>query len=133
MFPAIAVLPGFFVMLKNLGLFNTRQGLILTYVAFTIAFTIWVMTQHFRTLSKGLEDAAYVDGALPLIVFWRILLPLAMPGLVSAGLLAFVGTFMSFYFTINDSLKTVPVVISQFSGVSEHEQPWGSILAASRW
>ena len=135
--PAIAVLPGFFVMLKNLGLFNTRQGLILTYLVFTIPFTIWVMTQHFRALSKDLEDAAYVDGASPLIVFWHIFLPLAMPGLISTALLSFIGTFNEFLFaltfTISDSLKTVPVVISQFSGVREHEQPWGSILAVSIW
>jgi len=76
-----------------------------------------------------------VDGASPLIVFWRILLPLAMPGLVSTGLLAFIGAFNEFLFaltfTISDNLKTVPVVIFQFSGVSEHEQPWGTILAAS--
>jgi trehalose/maltose transport system permease protein len=133
--PAISVLPGLFAMLKNLGLFNTRQGLVLTYLAFTIPFTIWVMTQHFRSVSKDLEDAAYVDGASPLVVFWRILLPLAMPGLISTGLLAFVGAFNEFLFaltfTVSDNLKTVPVVISQFSGVSEHEYPWGTILAAS--
>jgi trehalose/maltose transport system permease protein len=133
--PAISVLSGLFVMLKNLGLFNTRQGLVLTYLVFTIPFTIWVMTQHFRSASKDLEDAAYVDGASPLIVFWRILLPLAMPGLISTGLLAFIGAWNEFLFaltfTISDDLRTVPVVISQFSGGSEHEQPWGTILAAS--
>ena len=58
-----------------------------------------------------------------------------MPGLISTGLLAFIGVFNEFLFaltlTINDNMKTVPVVISQFSGASEHEQPWGTILAAS--
>jgi trehalose/maltose transport system permease protein len=133
--PAISVLSGLFVMLKNLGLFNTRQGLVLTYLVFTIPFTIWVMTQHFRSLSKDLEEAAYVDGASPLTVFWRILLPLAMPGLISTGLLAFIGAWnellFALTFTVTDTMKTVPVVISQFSGASEHEQPWGTILAAS--
>jgi trehalose/maltose transport system permease protein len=135
MFPQISVLSGLFVMLKNLGLFNTRQGLVVTYLIFTMPFTIWVMTQYFRGLPKELEEAAYVDGATPLTVFWQILLPLTMPGLISTGLLAFIAAWNEFLFaltfTVTDTMKTVPVVISQFSGSSAYEQPWGSIMAAS--
>jgi trehalose/maltose transport system permease protein len=135
MFPTIAVLSGLFVMLKTLGLFNTRQGLIVTYLIFTMPFTIWVMTQYFRSLPKELEEAAYVDGASPLKVFWDILLPLTVPGLVSTGLLAFIAAWNEFLFaltfTVTDTMKTVPVVISQFSGSSSFEQPWGSIMAGS--
>jgi trehalose/maltose transport system permease protein len=134
-FPTVALLPGLFVLVRTLGLFNTRQGLVLTYLAFTIPFVIWVMTQHFRNISKDLEDAAYVDGASPLIVFWRIVLPLAMPALFSTGLVAFIGAWnellFALSFTISNSQRTVPVVISQFGGVSPYEQPWGAILAAS--
>ena len=135
MFPTIAVLSGLFVMLKTLSLFNTRQGLIVTYLIFTMPFTIWVMTQYFRSLPKELEEAAYVDGASPLKVFWDILLPLTLPGLVSTGLLAFIAAWNEFLFaltfTVTDTMKTVPVVISQFSGSSSFEQPWGSIMAGS--
>ena len=135
MFPQIAILSGLFVMLRTLDLFNTRQGLVLTYLIFTMPFTIWVMTQYFRSLPKELEEAAYVDGASPLKVFWEILLPLTMPGLVSTGLLAFIAAWNEFLFaltfTITDQMKTVPVVISQFSGASSFEQPWGAIMAAS--
>jgi trehalose/maltose transport system permease protein len=135
MFPTIAVLSGLFVMLKTLNLFNSRQGLIVTYLIFTMPFTIWVMTQYFRSLPKELEEAAYVDGASPLKVFWDILLPLTLPGLVSTGLLAFIAAWNEFLFaltfTVTDSMKTVPVVISQFSGSSSFEQPWGSIMAGS--
>jgi trehalose/maltose transport system permease protein len=135
MFPTIAVLSGLFVMLKTLSLFNTRQGLIVTYLIFTMPFTIWVMTQYFRSLPKELEEAAYVDGASPLKVFWDILLPLTVPGLVSTGLLAFIAAWNEFLFaltfTVTDTMKTVPVVISQFSGSSSFEQPWGSIMAGS--
>ena len=135
MFPTIAVLSGLFVMLKTLNLFNTRQGLIVTYLIFTMPFTIWVMTQYFRSLPKELEEAAYVDGASPLKVFWDILLPLTLPGLVSTGLLAFIAAWNEFLFaltfTVTDTMKTVPVVISQFSGSSSFEQPWGSIMAGS--
>jgi trehalose/maltose transport system permease protein len=135
MFPQIAILSGLFVMLRTLDLFNTRQGLVLTYLIFTMPFTIWVMTQYFRSLPKELEEAAYVDGASPLKVFWDILLPLTMPGLVSTGLLAFIAAWNEFLFaltfTITDQMKTVPVVISQFTGASSFEQPWGAIMAAS--
>jgi trehalose/maltose transport system permease protein len=135
MFPTIAVLSGLFVMLKTLSLFNTRQGLIMTYLIFTMPFTIWVMTQYFRSLPKELEEAAYVDGASPLKVFWDILLPLTLPGLVSTGLLAFIAAWNEFLFaltfTITDNMKTVPVVISSFAGTSAFEQPWGSIMAGS--
>ena len=135
MFPTISVLSGLFVMLKTLGIFNTRQGLILTYLIFTMPFTIWVMTQYFRSLPKELEEAAYVDGASPLKVFWDILLPLTMPGLVSTGLLAFIAAWNEFLFaltfTVTDTMKTVPVVISQFAGTTSFEQPWGSIMAGS--
>jgi trehalose/maltose transport system permease protein len=135
MFPTISVLSGLFVMLKTLDLFNSRQGLILTYLIFTMPFTIWVMTQYFRSLPRELEEAAYVDGASPLKVFWDILLPLTMPGLVSTGLLAFIAAWNEFLFaltfTVTDTMKTVPVVISQFSGSTSFEQPWGSIMAGS--
>jgi trehalose/maltose transport system permease protein len=135
MFPQIAILSGLFVMLRTLDLFNTRQGLVLTYLIFTMPFTIWVMTQYFRSLPKELEEAAYVDGASPIKVFWEILLPLTMPGLVSTGLLAFIAAWNEFLFaltfTITDQMKTVPVVISQFTGASSFEQPWGAIMAAS--
>ena len=135
MFPTISILSGLFVMLKTLGLFNTRQGLVLSYLIFTMPFTIWVMTQYFRSLPRELEEAAYVDGASPLKVFWDILLPLTMPGLVSTGLLAFIAAWNEFLFaltfTVTDTMKTVPVVISQFSGSTSFEQPWGSIMAGS--
>src|ERR1700730_5308105 len=127
MFPTIAVLSGLFVMLKTLSLFNTRQGLIVTYLIFTMPFTIWVMTQYFRSLPKELEEAAYVDGASPLTVFWQILLPLTMPAFIAAW-----NEFLfALTFTVTDTMKTVPVVISQFSGTSAFEQPWGSIMAGS--
>ena len=85
-------------------------------------FTIWVMTQYFRSLPKELEEAAYVDGASPLTVFWEVLLPSTVPGMISTGLLAFIGAWNEFLFaltfTVTDNMKTVPVVISQFSGAS---------------
>jgi trehalose/maltose transport system permease protein len=135
MFPQIAVLSGLFVMLRTMGLFNTYNGLILSYLIFTMPFTIWVMTQYFRGLPKELEEAAYVDGASPIKVFWQILLPLTLPGLVTTGLLAFIAAWNEFLFaltfTISDDVRTVPVAIASFSGATAFESPWGSIMAGS--
>jgi trehalose/maltose transport system permease protein len=93
------------------------------------------MTQYFRSLPRELEEAAYVDGASPLTVFWKILLPLTTPGLISTGLLAFIAAWNEFLFaltyTVTDNMKTVPVVINSFSGTSGFETPWGPIMAAS--
>ena len=74
-----------------------------------------------------------MDGASLLTVFWRISLPLAMPGLISTGLLVFIGAWNEFLFALTFTIgnnATVPVVISQFSGVSTYEQSWGPSLAA---
>src|ERR1700724_4492275 len=131
MFPTIAVLSGLFVMLKTLSLFNTRQGLIVTYLIFTMPFTIWVMTQYFRSLPRELEEAAYVDGASPLAVFWKILLPLTVPGLVSTGLLAFIAAWNEFLFaltfTVTDQMRSAPGVICQFSGATSDKPPGRAI------
>jgi trehalose/maltose transport system permease protein len=136
MFPQIAVLSGLFVLIRSFGLFNTHLGLILSYLIFTLPFTVWVMTQYFRGLPSELEEAAYVDGATPLQTFWRVLLPLTGPGLVTTGLLAFIAAWNEFLFaltfTINDAARTVPVAIALFAGLtSPYEVPWGPIMAAS--
>lgn len=134
-FPAIAILGSLYEMIRVLRLYNTLWALILTYSTFTLPFTVWVLTSFFRSIPQELEEAAQVDGATPLQTFWRILLPLAAPGLVTTGLLVFIASWNEFLyaltFTIDKNARTVPVAISQFSGASTFELPWGSIMAAS--
>ncbi len=135
MFPQIAILGSLYQMVRTFGLYNTPYALILTYVTFTLPFTVWVLTNFFRGLPGELEEAALVDGATPFQTFYMVLLPLAAPGLVTTGLLAFISAWNEFLyaltFTIDIKAKTVPIVISQFRGNSEFELPWGSIMAAS--
>lgn len=135
MFPHISVLSGMFVLLRSLKLFNTHLGLIFSYLLFTLPFTLWVMTQYFRGLPPELEEAAYVDGASPFQTFWRVMLPLTGPGLVTTGLLSFIAAWNEFLFaltfTVGDRVRTVPVAIAFFGGASPYEIPWGSIMAAS--
>jgi trehalose/maltose transport system permease protein len=135
MFPQVSVLSGMFVLLRQLGLFNTYGGLIFSYLLFTLPFTIWVLTGYFRGLPRELEEAAYVDGATPMQTLLRVMLPLTGPGLVTTGLLAFIQAWNEYLFaltfTIGNQVKTVPVAIASFGGATPFEIPWGSIMAAS--
>lgn len=135
MFPQVSVLSGMFVLLRQLGIFNTYWGLIFSYLLFTLPFTVWVLTGYFRGLPRELEEAAYVDGATPMQTLLRVMLPLTGPGLVTTGLLAFIAAWNEYLFaltfTIGNQAKTVPVVIASFGGATPFEVPWGSIMAAS--
>lgn len=135
MFPAIAILGSLFTMVRSLGIYNTPWALVLTYTTFTLPFTIWVLTNFFKSLPLELEQAAYVDGATPWQTFWLILLPLTAPGLVTTGLLAFINAWNEFLyaltFTVGEKARTVPVAIALFSGEQQFEIPWGDIMAAA--
>lgn len=120
MFPQISVLGGLFMLLRQAGLFNTHLGLILSYLLFTLPFTVWVLVGYFKGLPRELEEAAYVDGATPLQTLVRIMLPLTGPGLVTTGLLAFIAAWNEYLFaltfTVGDKVKTVPPAIASFGG-----------------
>lgn len=137
MFPQIAILGSLFQMVNQLGLYNRLGSLVLTYLVFTLPFTVWVLTSFFRQLPASLEEAAYVDGATPFQTFYKVLLPLAGPGLVTTGLLAFIGAWNEFLFAVSFTQtpehRTVPPAIANFAGTtgSGFEVPWGSIMAAT--
>lgn len=135
MFPQISVLGAVHTIISKMGLYNQLAGLILSYMLFVLPFTVWVLTNFFKSLPRELEESAYVDGASPFQTFWRILLPLSIPGLATTGILAFIAAWNEYLFalalTITDSARTVPVAIANFSGEGLHETPWGQIMAAS--
>ncbi|KOX89571.1 Trehalose transport system permease protein SugB [Thermus aquaticus] len=135
MFPQISVLGGLFMLLRQTGLFNTHLGLILSYLLFTLPFTVWVLVGYFRGLPRELEEAAYVDGATPLQTLVKVMLPLTGPGLVTTGLLAFIAAWnehlFALTFTVGYAVRTVPPAIASFGGASPFKIPWGSIMAAS--
>jgi trehalose/maltose transport system permease protein len=135
MFPQVAVLSGMFELIRALGLYNNLLGLILSYLIFTLPFTVWVLTTFMRELPKELEEAAIVDGARPWTIVTRIFLPLLWPAMVTTGLLAFIQAWNEFLFaltfTLTDTQRTVPVAIALISGGSQYELPWGNIMAAS--
>lgn len=135
MFPQVAVLSGMFELIRGLGLYNNLLGLVVSYLIFTLPFTVWVLTTFMRDLPKELEEAAIMDGATPWQIIVKVFLPPMWPALVATGLLAFIAAWNEFLFaltfTLSNEQRTVPVAIALISGASQYELPWGNIMAAS--
>jgi multiple sugar transport system permease protein len=134
-FPPIAIAAPVFKLWTDLGLYNTYLGLILPDLTFTLPLTIYILTSFFRDIPRELEEAALVDGATYFQSFWKVVLPLAAPGLVTAGLLAFIFVWNEFLFAItltsSANVRPVPAAIAFFTGSSQFEIPLGTISAAS--
>jgi trehalose/maltose transport system permease protein len=124
-------------MVNDFGLYNTLGALILTYLVFTLPFTVWVLTRFFQQMPRELEEAAYVDGATPLQTFYRVLLPLAAPGLVTTGLLAFISAWNEFLYALSFTQTpenfTVTLAIFRFAPDTPggFQIAWGQIMAAT--
>ena len=136
-FPQIAILGALFTLINDFGLYNTLPALIFSDLILTLPFTVWVLTSFMAALPKDLEEAAYVDGATPFQVFYKVLLPLVAPGLVTVGLLAFITAWNEFLyalsFTQDPEHHTITVAITTFTSGKGNtfEQPWGQIMAAT--
>ena len=135
MFPQIAVLTGLYAVINALNI-PAIPGMILSYMLFTLPFTVWVLTSFFRGLPTEIMQSAQVDGATPFQTFYLILLPLTMPALVTTGLLAFISAWNEYLFaltftSITPQARTVPVAIALFTGQIAHQEPFGEIMAAA--
>ena len=133
MFPQISIVPPLYLLLRALHLINTYPGLIFPYLTFAMPLTVWLLVGFFRQMPADLEEAALVDGAGRMQTFWKILLPLAAPGLATTAILTFVYSWNEFLFALSFTLgperQTVPVAIALFRG--QYQVPWGQILAAA--
>jgi multiple sugar transport system permease protein len=134
-FPQIAIAAPLFKLWSDIGLFNTWIGLIIPYLTFALPLSIYIMVSFFKEIPKDLEEAALVDGATRFEAFRKVVIPLAAPGLATAGILAFIGSWNEFLLAVtltsSPAARTVPAEISFFTGATEHEIPYGSIAAAS--
>ncbi len=118
----------------QLGLFDTRWALILTYPTFLIPFCTWLLMGYFRSIPYELEECALIDGATRLQVLTKIILPLAVPGLISAGIFAFTLSWNEFIYALtfisSSETKTVPVgVITEL--VEGDVYHWGALMAGA--
>jgi multiple sugar transport system permease protein len=137
MIPPIAlVIPMYLIMVK-LHLLDTRLGLVIVYCSFATPFVLWIMGNYFQTIPRELEDAARVDGCTRIGALFRVILPLARPGLLSTMLFAYLIAWDEFLyalvFTSTNASKTIPVAIAEFTGRFTTDfglQAAGGILAA---
>ena len=135
MFPQVSVLSGLYVVIRTLQI-PAIPGMILSYMLFTLPFTVWVLASFFKSLPIEIMQSAQVDGANPFQTFYMILLPLTAPALVTTGLLAFISAWNEYLFaltftSIQPDARTVPVAIALFTGVIAHQIPFGEIMAAA--
>lgn len=117
--PSVVLLVPLLVIFRTIGLNNTHLGMILAEATHSAPFVLLLMINYFSTIPRELDEAAQVDGCSKLGAFWRIILPLSVPGLVAGGLLAFIMTWNNFLFafllTSNNTVKTLPVIMRQFA------------------
>lgn len=133
MFPQIAIAGPVWIILDRLRWLNTYQGLVAAYIAFSLPLAIWILTTFFREVPKEIEEAALIDGCGRLQALYKVVLPVAAPGILTAGLLVFIHAWNEFFFALiimtDPTVQTLPVGIALFPG--EYTMPWGEIAAAS--
>jgi multiple sugar transport system permease protein len=112
---------------------DTLAALVITYTTFALPLAIWLLTSFFRQIPPEIYLAARVDGCSAFQAMYRVMLPLAAPGLLAAAILVFIFCWNEFLyalsFTATTASRTIPVGIALFPGL--HEVPWGEIAAAS--
>jgi len=120
MLPPIAILISLYLTMVQLRLLDTKLGLVLVYCSFITPFVLWIMSGYFRSIPRDLEDAARIDGCSRIGALFRVVLPLARPGLLATALFGFLLAWDEFLyalvFTSSLSSKTIPVAIAEFTG-----------------
>ncbi len=131
--PSILFIPLAFIVFK-LGVYDSLWALILTYPTFLIPFSTWLLMGYFKSIPYELEECALIDGATRLQILWKIILPLAVPGLISAGIFAFTLSWNEFIYALtfisSSEYKTVSVgtITELVEGDVYH---WGSLMAGA--
>ena len=136
MIPAqLAVVPLFFE-LRELGLLNSRLGLILVYTANGLPFAIFILAGFFRSLPRSLYEAAVIDGCGEFAAFWRVMLPLARPGLVTVAIFQFIGVWKEYFYAfmllggdIDGSARTLPLGLANLSITAQYRSNYGMLFA----
>ena len=132
MFPLVTLLVPIFETMRSLGLLNTYTALVLPYVVLNLPVCTLVLVSFFQSIPRDLENAAMIDGCTRLGALWRVVVPLAAPGVFTAGILAFVNAWDEFLLALSlnstPQLRTLPVGITLYQG--EFTFPWPIISAA---
>jgi multiple sugar transport system permease protein len=132
MVPVLTLIGPWYIAFRELGLYDTRTALIMTHVTINLPMTVWLMRAFFRDIPPEILEAAHVDGCGPFDAFYRVVLPLALPGLIAAGILAFVFSWNEFPIALSLTSRenaTVPVAIARFA--QQYETQHAQMAAAS--
>ncbi|HTW09073.1 MAG TPA: carbohydrate ABC transporter permease [Acidimicrobiales bacterium] len=131
--PPITLIIPLFGVVIDLHLYNSYEGLILTYLVFTLPYSVIMMTAYFNSIPRELDEAARIDGAGTMKTLWRVILPLSRPGLFAVGFYAFMISWNEFLFALTltqtDNMRTVPVGLTLLMG--QYNYQWDQIMAMS--
>lgn len=131
MMPTIVMILPIFLIIRELGLMNTWLGLIIPHTIFSLPIAVWLLASYFAELPFDLEDAAKIDGYTPFSIYRKIIMPLSVPGLFSAGILAFIASWGEFMFALTMThtiqARTALVLITTLPGA--YHLKWGMINA----
>ncbi len=132
-FPYVLILIPFYVLMSNVGLVDSHLGLILTHTSITLPFALWMLTGYFAAIPRDLDQAALIDGCSRLGVLFRIIYPIAIPGMVVAGFFAFVVSWGDYLFVSilsqSPEIQTLPIGLQTF--MSSLQVKWGLITAGT--
>jgi raffinose/stachyose/melibiose transport system permease protein len=131
MFPVTVAITPLYILIKDLGLVNTLPGIILPQIAFGLPTTIIILVPFLQAIPKEIEEAAAIDRCSRLGFFWRMVIPLSVPGLITTGILAFIGSWNSYLlplFILNDQDSfTLPLGVQAFA--SQYSVDTAKVLA----
>lgn len=132
MFPSIMLVIPYAVVMAKLGLTNTRTGLVLVYLSFSVPYAVWMLVGFFKTVPIEIEEAARIDGANKLQVFFRVVLPLVAPGLVATAIYTFINAWNEFLYALilmsSSDKTTISVAVHTLQGADILN--WGALMAA---
>lgn len=133
MFPAVMKIIPYYKILVNIHLNDTSIGLMIVYASFSIPFCTWMMYGYFKTISTSIDEAARIDGCTPLMTFFKVVLPLTIPGLVATAIYAFLQNWNEYMFASvlisSDSEKTLTFAISTMA--DSYRIQWNYLMCAS--
>ena len=132
-FPPILLAIPYSIVMAKMGLTNTRVGLIIVYLSFSIPYAVWLLVGFFKTVPIGIEEAAKIHGANKIQVFAKVVVPLVAPGIVATAIYTFINAWNEFLYSLilmNDTSKmTVAVALRSLNGSEILD--WGDMMAAS--
>lgn len=131
MFPMTVAITPLYILVRNLGLMNSLAGVIIPQVAFALPMTIIILVPFLQALPREIEEAAFIDGCSRLGFFWRMVIPLSMPGVITVGILAFIASWNSYMLPLfilnNEASFTLPLGVQAFA--SQYSVDTAKVLA----